>query len=182
MSAKQYVDLNGITVYDEEIKDYIDEQGFVVGSGTNGSLAKFNNLGELTDGATLGNDTTKYLRNDGTWAVPPGTGGISSIGDIPDVSIVSPSNGQTFSYNSTAQEWENKTLYSWSSVESCLVDDTTCTIQDGNIHTTSIIEAYMQNTSETEIPVEYTTTEGQVVLSFTALTEATDFRVKITNL
>lgn len=110
MSAKQYVNLDGLTVYDEEMKDYIEEQGYVSGSGTNGSLAKFDGTGSITDAAALGNDTTKFLRNDGEWAVPPGTGGVPSIGDIGDVSITSATDGQVLKYNSTNSEWENGSL------------------------------------------------------------------------
>ena len=46
----------------------------VTGSGTSGYLAKFNGANTITNGAQLGSDTTKFLRNDGTWAVPPGAG------------------------------------------------------------------------------------------------------------
>ena len=45
----------------------------ITGSGTSGSLAKFNGTNTITDGVALGSDTTKYLRNDGTWQVPPDT-------------------------------------------------------------------------------------------------------------
>lgn len=45
----------------------------ITGSGTSGCLTKFNGTNTVTDGPALGTDTTKYLRNDGTWAVPPGT-------------------------------------------------------------------------------------------------------------
>lgn len=47
----------------------------VTGSGTSGYLAKFNGANTITNGAQLGSDTTKFLRNDGEWAVPPGAGG-----------------------------------------------------------------------------------------------------------
>ena len=45
----------------------------ITGSGTSGYLTKFNGANTITNGPALGTDTTKYLRNDGTWAVPPGT-------------------------------------------------------------------------------------------------------------
>lgn len=48
----------------------------VTGSGTSGYLAKFNGANTITNGAQLGSDTTKFLRNDGEWAVPPGAGNI----------------------------------------------------------------------------------------------------------
>lgn len=49
----------------------------VTGSGTSGYLTKFNGANTITNGPQLGSDTTKYLRNDGTWDVPPGTGGVT---------------------------------------------------------------------------------------------------------
>ena len=42
----------------------------VTGSGTSGYLAKFNGANTITNGVQLGSDTTKFLRNDGTWQVP----------------------------------------------------------------------------------------------------------------
>lgn len=43
----------------------------VTGSGTSGSLAKFNGTNTITNGPALGSSTTTYLRNDGSWATPP---------------------------------------------------------------------------------------------------------------
>lgn len=45
----------------------------ITGSGTrtNGYLAKFSGTNTVTNGPQIGSDTTKYLRNDGTWQVPP---------------------------------------------------------------------------------------------------------------
>lgn len=45
----------------------------VTGSGTSGYIAKFNGANTITNAVALGSDTTKYLRNDGTWQVPTGT-------------------------------------------------------------------------------------------------------------
>lgn len=42
----------------------------VTGSGTSGYLAKFNGANTITNGVQLGSDTTKFLRNDGSWEVP----------------------------------------------------------------------------------------------------------------
>ena len=42
----------------------------VTGSGTSGYLTKFNGANTITNGPALGSDTTKFLRNDGTWASP----------------------------------------------------------------------------------------------------------------
>lgn len=44
----------------------------VTGSGTSGYLAKFNGANTITNGVALGSSTTTFLRNDGTWATPPG--------------------------------------------------------------------------------------------------------------
>ena len=43
----------------------------VTGTGTSGYLTKFNGANTITNGPQLGSDTTKYLRNDGSWQVPP---------------------------------------------------------------------------------------------------------------
>ena len=44
----------------------------VTGSGTSGYIAKFNGANTITNGVALGSSTTTFLRNDGTWATPPG--------------------------------------------------------------------------------------------------------------
>jgi hypothetical protein len=46
----------------------------ITGSGTSGYLAKFSGTNTLTSGPQFGTNKTTFLRNDGTWAVPPGTG------------------------------------------------------------------------------------------------------------
>ena len=43
----------------------------ITGSGTSGYIAKFNGANTITNGPAFGSDTTKYLRNDGSWVVPP---------------------------------------------------------------------------------------------------------------
>ncbi len=51
----------------------VKDANAVTGNGTSGYLTKFNGNKSVTNGPALGSDTTKFLRNDGTWAVPPGT-------------------------------------------------------------------------------------------------------------
>ena len=71
----------------------------------------------------------------------------------------------------------------WTSSVACLVGDTTCTITDSSILTTSIVENYCENSSGTRIPVsQIDITTGQAVLHFDALEEATSFRLKVINL
>lgn len=45
----------------------------ITGSGTNNCIAKFNGKNTITNGPAFGSDTTKYLKNDGTWDIPPDT-------------------------------------------------------------------------------------------------------------
>ena len=78
----------------------------VTGSGTSGYLTKFNGANTITNGPALGSDTTKYLRNDGTWAVPAG-GGSSTLAGLSDVTITSAANNQKLAYNSTNSKWVN---------------------------------------------------------------------------
>ena len=52
----------------------------ITGSGTNGNLVIFSGANTIADGPAFdGNDTTKYLRADGTWAVPPDTKALGSM-------------------------------------------------------------------------------------------------------
>lgn len=70
----------------------------------------------------------------------------------------------------------------WTTPVNCVIGDTTATIVDENILTTSIIEDYSQNSSGTRINVsEITVTTGQAVLHFDALEEATSFRLHVVN-
>lgn len=71
----------------------------------------------------------------------------------------------------------------WSSVVNGLVGDTTLTFNDANIHTTSIIDEYYQNTSN--MPPKVTArsvAEGQYVITVDALDEATDVKLWLRNL
>ena len=71
----------------------------------------------------------------------------------------------------------------WTNPVNCAIGDTTATITNANIRTTSIIEDYCSNSSGTKINVpEITVTTGQAVLHFDALTEATSFRLYVVNL
>ena len=45
----------------------------ITGSGASGYIAKFNGNNTITSGPQIGSDKTKYLRNDGSWSVPPDT-------------------------------------------------------------------------------------------------------------
>lgn len=71
----------------------------------------------------------------------------------------------------------------WSSTTSCLVGDTSAGFNDANILTTSVIEPFSQNSSGTPIPyTAITVIAGQAVITFDALEEATDFKIRITNI
>ena len=59
------------TAYDVEVTPSINNN--VTGSGTSGSLVKWNGTNTVTNGPVLGTDTTKFLNNKGEWAVPGGT-------------------------------------------------------------------------------------------------------------
>lgn len=115
----------------------VKDANAIKGSGTSGSLVKFNGSGTVTDGPALGSDTTKFLRNDGTWQVPSGSGSNTwegtqaqydalpshdpdtvyyitdgspigtNLNDLADVSILSPANGDTLKYSSGS--WVNST-------------------------------------------------------------------------
>ena len=70
-----------------------------------------------------------------------------------------------------------------SSKVTCAIGATSATITDASISTTSIIYPYFENTSGDAMSyTNITVTTGQAVVTFGALTEATDVYVRITNL
>lgn len=73
-------------------------------------------------------------------------------------------------------------LWTDSEVVSCVTGDTSVTIEDTAISATSTLMPFMQSASNKQFaPTTTTITTGQVVYTFPALTEATDFYVKIFN-
>lgn len=125
-------------------------------------------------------DLTKvYYITDGS-----STGNLSDMGDV---SITTPSNGQFLRYNNTSGKWENSTytvnLPVWTTSVTGQIGDTSVTIQNSAIHTTSIIEPFADNGTNTPMaPPTQTVTEGQCVLGFDALEAATSFVLRVTNL
>ncbi len=105
---------SGSNIYDEYIyynsrfekigSTDVDLSGYISGSGTSGYIAKFNGSGSITNGPSLGSSTTEFLRNDGTWAVPPATdisGKVSKTGDSMSGDLVFDyQDGVTFSTDS----------------------------------------------------------------------------------
>ena len=68
----------------------------VTGSGTSGYLTKWNGTHTITNGPQLGSSTTTFLRNDGTWATPPGTYTHPTYTRTDTTSTASPAHGETF--------------------------------------------------------------------------------------
>ena len=74
------------------------------------------------------------------------------------------------------------TLPVWSSSVSALTGATSVTITNANIHTSSVIEPFADNGTNTAMSMPtMTVTEGQCVLGFDALTADTTFKLRITN-
>lgn len=102
--------------------------------------------------------------------------------EMPQRSNLQFSGGLTTSDDST----NGKTVVSdgvWTTPVSCLVGDTTCTITNSAIHTTSTIRACSETSSGE--PVGYkkiVATEGQAVITFaSALTEAANVKLNVLN-
>ena len=140
------------------------------------------NLVDLTDtniSSPSNGQVLKYNGTSGKWENKAED--TQSLSGLSDTNISSPSNGQTLMYDSTTNKWKNGGK--WTSAVNCAIGDTTATITDANIQTTSIIEDYCSNSSGTKINVpEITVTTGQAVLHFDALEEATSFRLYVVNL
>lgn len=156
MSAKQYVDLPGITVYDEEIKEYIEDKSVDL------TYAEYQALP-----SSKLSDNVNYHITDVTPVV--GT-------DINDSVVAS---NKVWSSQKVNAEF-NKVVFS-DAVE-CAIDDTSCTIEDARITATSIVEPFCDAVTPPVID-STTITTGQVVIALhKPLTAVTNFRVRITNL
>lgn len=82
--------------------------------------------------------------------------------------------------NDAIDEVSTKISGYWTSTVNALVGDTTVTITDSAIKTTSVVEAYSQNASGSVTPIDgITVTNGQAVIRMPALTEATTFKLWI---
>lgn len=70
----------------------------------------------------------------------------------------------------------------WSSEVTANANATSATISNSSIATTSVIDVYCQNSSNTSVTINSATvTAGKVVLAFDALTVQTKFKVHIFN-
>ena len=80
----------------------------ITGSGTTGSIPKFSGANTLTDGIALGNSTTTFLRNDGTWTTPSADGGDAATVNNHTVESNVPANAK-FTDNNTTYTFEGGT-------------------------------------------------------------------------
>ena len=69
----------------------------------------------------------------------------------------------------------------WSSIGPCITGDTTLTISDTRITTSSAIELFKETGTANVNILSKTITTGQIVYTFDPLTEATSFRIRISN-
>lgn len=96
-------------------------------------------------------------------------------------------NGEVIPYrrycnNGTWSSWAKDESVVYSSSVSAVVGDTTCTISDSSIATTSLIEPFSSNSTGDTIAIKnIAVTAGQAVLTFKALTVDTSFRLRVTN-
>lgn len=83
---------------------------------------------------------------------------------------------------STTYDVVNGSMGVWTSAVTGAVGATSVTINSADIETTSVIDIYCQNNSGTSITIkEVTLSNGQAVLTFNPLIEATDFMIHIIN-
>jgi len=103
----------------------------ITGSGTNGSLAKFNGANTLTNGPQFGSSTTTYLRNDGSWGTPTDTKNTTGSTDTSSKIFLVGATSQAAS----AQTYSDNEVYVTNGVlttESVQVGGTLATMQYNN--------------------------------------------------
>ena len=96
-------------------------------------------------------------------------------------------NGEVIPYrrycnNGTWSSWAKDESVVYTSSVNAVVGDTTCTISDSSIATTSLIEPFSSNSTGDTIAIKnIAVTAGQAVLTFKALTVDTSFKLRVTN-
>ena len=148
---------------------------------TNGS-----NIASIEKTSTSGlTDTYTVTLTDGTtttFEVTNGRGIVSiaktSSAGLVDTYTITYNDGTTSTFDVT-----NSNGGTWTTPVNCAIGDTTKTISNASIRTTSVIEYYSENASGTPLSINtMVVTNGQAVLNFDALSEATSIRLHVINL
>lgn len=140
-------------------------------------------LSGLEDVTITSPTSGQYLKYDGSeWVNGTGGGGDTTIYlTKAEYEQITPIAGQL--YGITDWDASEPLKVTWSSSVSALTGATTVTITDSAITTTSVIEPFADDGTGTMLPPPtMTVTTGQCVLTFSALTNNTTFRLRITNL
>ena len=148
----------------------------VTGSGTSGYIAKFNGANTITSGPQIGSDTTKYLRNDGSWAVPPDNntwtalvGATSSAnGSVGYINAAPPKDGYNTKYFRADGTWavppDNNTTYGLS-----ISDHTVSLVAGGTTSSVTVPD----NNDNNAVTQTATTTSADYEVLFSATADNT---------
>ena len=134
-------------------------------------------------------DADKILRNDTgldivdklddiLTAIQSG-GGSSTLSDLNDVSVTSPSNGQILKYDSTTQKWINGAApASWTDITGTLTaGQTSITLQNAAITTSSTIEIFTNDGTEWNT---ISISTGSITITFEAQSTNIGVKVRVT--
>lgn len=91
---------SGTVVYaGDEIDIPTIPSNVITGSGTSGSITKFNGTNTVTDGPAFGSSTTTFLANDGQWRTPAGTVTLGTLDTNNDAAQTVPTTPESFDSN-----------------------------------------------------------------------------------
>lgn len=132
-----------------------------------------------TDGQALLYDVNSSEWVNTSLATVATTGDYSDLSNTPTIPTVDQVYDGT-SANAQSGVAIASVVGSWTTAVTAALGATTVTISDADILTTSIIDIYTENSSNTEPNITgKTISSGQLVLTFDALAEATDFKLHI---
>ena len=105
----------------------------------------------------------------------------ADLGDLDDVDISSPTNGQVLTYNSTSQQWENATPSggaSYTDVTGTLTaGSTSITLSDASIDSTKTFDFYTDTFGVN--PTAVSVASGSITLTFEAQQSAVEVKVRV---
>lgn len=159
----------------------------VIGSGTSGYLTKWSDTNTITNGPALGTDTTTYLRNDGTWAIPAGTYSLptasaSTLGGI-TTNYTATSTAGTVYNAPVAMSGTNAYVAMTKTAITTALNSSTLPTQTGSA-SYAISTSVSSSSTDAQIPTAksvYTAMSAAIGLQLTATTAGTNYYFLLAN-
>lgn len=154
--TKKYIDINGLGFYHEESAPEMTYAEWQALPDSKLSDGREYHITDLTVSGVEISDSVATTTN--VWSASKVNTELNTKADVSDMPI-------------------------WTAATPALTGATSCTVTNSSISSTSVLEVFFENTSMTDPVAKVTSVSGTTAtISFDALAEDTNFRLRITNL